>query len=288
MTLSTTYALDNDQQGASTSLAWLAQVLDPHTMRILQPLVRPGSRVLELGAGTGTIARKLADIVIHEPVTAATDDDVLAPLPTGPRGLVVATDLKPIHVQPTHPGVRVEKHDLRIHPVTAIKGGPWDLIHLRCVMAHLGNRNELIAELAAALAPGGHLVIEEWGGVGAGMVLRAPTDQTEVLYSAYQQALRNYFTDYGNDGTWILRAYRLMVEAGLEAEVQTGAKSWVGGKAGCRLPIAMSEQIEDQLIAQGMTLDDLQKLRTHLVDPAVTVMGNQTWSFIGRRPIAEG
>ncbi|GAA0939635.1 class I SAM-dependent methyltransferase [Virgisporangium aurantiacum] len=288
MTLSTTYALDNDQRGAGISLAWLAQILDPHTMRILEPRLEPGARVLELGAGTGSIARKVADIVIHEPAAAAGDHGDRSVLHAGPRGLVVATDLKPIHVQPTHPGVRVEKHDLRSQPVAGIGGGPWDLIHARCLLAHLGRRDQLVAELAAVLAPGGYLVIEDWGGVGAGVVLRAPTGETEVLYSAYQQALRSYLQVHGNDGTWILRAYRLMVEAGLEAEVLTGATSWVGGQAGCRLPIELSKQIEDQLIEHGIALDDLRTLRTHLVNPDVTVMGNLTWSFVGRRPIAAG
>jgi hypothetical protein len=139
------------------------------------------------------------------------------------------------------------------------------------------------------LAPGGYLVIEEWGSDGAGRVLYSPIADTDELYSRYQQALMANFRASGNDGTWASRVHWLMVEAGLEAKTVARAESWRGGTAGCKLPISLSAQIEDDLVGHGITRDDLKNLRNHLNDKRVTLLANTTWSFIGRKPgLVEG
>ena len=90
----------------------LAGILDPQTIGILDPLVRPGDRCLELGAGRGTIARWMADR-------------------TGPDGGVVATDLDPVNIADdvhAHPAIQVLTHDARTDPFPP---GPFAVIHAR-------------------------------------------------------------------------------------------------------------------------------------------------------------
>jgi SAM-dependent methyltransferase len=264
-TSESTYALSNQQRGAGTSLSWLAQVLDLTTMTILKPLIPVGGRCIELGAGAGTIARWMADRA-------------------GSGGLVIATDLDPQHL-PTHPGVRPIRHDLRTDPLSDLGIEEPDVIHARCLLAHLHNRDTLVGELVDLLRPGGDLVIEDMGGSSLpGQVLYSPFDNTADLYEIYQHSLVKMFRANGNDTTWASRTHAVMTHAGLQ-EVRTvvSARSWHGGTAGCRLPATLSTQVEDQLIQHGATAAHLAELRLHLADPRVVILGNPTWSTVGRK-----
>ncbi|MFH8800777.1 class I SAM-dependent methyltransferase [Streptomyces sp. NPDC017936] len=130
-----------------------ALVYDPVTMRRLRALgVGPGWRCLEVGAGTGTVARRLLEAGVEEVVALDRDTGALAAL-AGPRLRVVAADL-------TAAGLTAA--DLT-------KGGPatedgtrpagFDLVHARFVLMHLPERRRLISRLAGWLNPGGWLVL---------------------------------------------------------------------------------------------------------------------------------
>lgn len=266
-----TYALDNAQTGADQSLSALAQVLDLTTKTILEPLIPIGGRCLELGAGTGTVAAWMADR-------------------TGSAGQVVAVDLDVRHLQylTAHPGVRLVEHDLRTTlPLSDLGIEEPDLIHARCLLPHLHNRDELLVELVDLLRPGGWLVIEDMGGTSLpGQVLHSPHDGTADLYAMYQTALVKMFRAAGNDTTWAARTHAAMVAAGLhKVRTTTVARSWNGGTAGCLLPSALSVQVEDKLVQHGVTASQLAELRRHLDDPRVAILGNLTWSTIGHKPV---
>jgi len=64
------------------------------------------------------------------------------------------------------------------------------------------------------------------------------------------------------------------------------ARSWTGGTAGCQLPIAVSGQVRERLVERGLDPGNLDLLRHHLRDPEVVVLGNLTWSVVGRRASA--
>ena len=258
------YALDNDSSSAVGMLDCLSAILDPSTIDLLTPLVPAGGRCLELGAGNGSIAAWLADTA-------------------GPSGHVVATDVKPDHIH-RHPRVRVLRHDLRCDPLPA---GPFDVVHARLLLAHLPQREDLVQRLAGVLAPGGALVIEEWGAAGPAQILSSPWPQTAELYHRYQQALIAVFACSGNDPTWSVRVHATLTTAGLTGVRTTvHAGSWPGGTPGCQLPLAVSTQLRARLAGQGLDPDDLDLLRTHLADPRVVLLGNLTWSVTGHR--AEG
>ena len=259
------YALDNAREGAAGMLDCLSVILDQSTMELLAALVPLRGRCLELGAGNGSVARWMGDAV-------------------GRDGRVVATDIKPELVRAdvaSHPRVEVIRHDLRTDPLPT---GPFDVVHARLLFAHLGGRDVLLPTLCEVLAPGGVLVIEEWGGAGPGQVLSSPWSETVELYQRYQQALMAMFAAAGNDSTWSVRVHRVMAAAGLvDVRTTVRARSWTGGTAGCRLPIEVSGQVRDKLIEHGLDAEDLDVLRAHLTDPRVVVLGNLTWSIVGHK-----
>ena len=264
-TTADTYALDNARAGAAGMLGCLSAILDQCTMELLAPLVPLRARCLELGAGNGSVARWLGDAV-------------------GRHGRVVATDINPEHMQPDvacHPRIEVLQYDVRTDPLPT---GPFDLVHARLLFAHLGGRDELLPTLYEVLAPGGVLVIEEWGGAGPGVVLASPWPETAELFQRYQRALIAVFAAAGNDPTWSARVHRVMAEAGLgDVRTTVRARSWSGGTAGCQLPIEVSGQVRELLIEQGLDPEDLDVLRAQLTDPRVVVLGNLTWSIVGHK-----
>ena len=114
---------------------------DPHTFRRLAtfgPLA--GTRCLEVGAGAGSVARWLAAQV-------------------GPAGQVVATDADPRFLADAEKaGVEVRRHDIMADPV---EPGHYDLAHCRALLFHLADPQRAVRNMAAAVRPGGWLLIED-------------------------------------------------------------------------------------------------------------------------------
>jgi SAM-dependent methyltransferase len=120
---------------------------DPLTTHRLAALgVTAGWTVWEAGAGAGSVAGWLADRV-------------------GPTGRVVATDRDPRFLGgAVRAGVHVLQHDLLADPVDAVRGAAgagFDLVHCRALLAHLPDPAVAVARMAAALRPGGRLLVEE-------------------------------------------------------------------------------------------------------------------------------
>jgi SAM-dependent methyltransferase len=259
----TPYALDNDRPTAPAVLDYLSAVLDEFTTgRLVRAGVAGGSRCLEVGAGNGSIAGWLADRA-------------------GPTGRVVATDIKPRHVRP-HPRLEVIEHNVIIDELPP---GPYDLIHARLLLAHLPQRQAVLGRMVERLAPGGAVVIEEWGAAGPASVLTAPDPTAIGLHGRYQRALLEVLRAKGNDGTWAMRVTDAMSEAGLvDVEAAVYARSWRGGTAGCLLAATVSRELREPLIHAGASGQDLDRLGQLLVDPRLLLLGNLTVSTIGYRP----
>lgn len=256
------YAFDNDKPTAADLLHALAVMLDEFsTARLRQVGVGPGSRCLEVGAGAGTIAAWLADQVT-------------------PGGTVVATDLKPQHVA-RHPALTVLQHDVVTDP---LPDGPFDVIHARAVLQHLPQREEVLAKLAAALAPGGVLVVEEVEAGWSRAVLAAPEPGAPDVFATYERALTSVLRASGNDQTWCRRVHGVMRAAGLEdVETQIWQRSFVGGTGVGLLAYSGSTELHDKLVAAGMSADDLATLRRLALDPRVVLLGIPLLSTVGRK-----
>lgn len=259
MTDSVPYALDNDEVTASAMLDNLAAVWDDFTReRLTQAGIRKGARCWEAAAGNGSIAHWLAD----------------------QGAQVIATDVNPKHIRP-HDGVTVLQHDDEQDPAP---GQGFDLIHARCAFAHWPTRDAVVAKFAAALAPGGALVIEDWG-KWLGWVLSSPVPDAAGIYDRYQTALLRVFESAGNDTGWAGRTADAMSAAGLvrvDTAVQSG--TWRGGSAHCRLPIVVSTELRQPLLAHGATEEDLDALPEVLQHEETLLLGNIGFSTIGYRP----
>ena len=155
-----TYLFTHEWAAEGERLGGLSAFYDPGTRRQLESVgVGPGWNCLEIGAGAGSIAGWLAERV-------------------GPTGRVVATDLDTGFLERLAlDNLEVRRHDIVTDDLPV---GVFDLVHARLVLEHLAGRDQALARMAAALAPGGWLVVEDldWisvapvAGRGAGVLRR--------------------------------------------------------------------------------------------------------------------
>jgi SAM-dependent methyltransferase len=139
--MQTAYAFPNAWQLARRRLELLEACYDDATFRRAEALgVKRGWQCLDAGAGRGSFARWLAARV-------------------GPSGAVVAADIDVRLLEDIDaPGVEVRRMDLATEePPRAA----FDFVHTRLLLIHLPSREEVLRRLAAALRPGGLLMVEE-------------------------------------------------------------------------------------------------------------------------------
>ena len=119
-------------------LQLLEEFLDPLTQpALLDAGVGPGSNVLEVGPGAGSMVRWLSDTV-------------------GPEGRVTAIDINPRFVQDIDlPNVTIREADLLNAPADL---GPFDVVYARYVMLHLPDAQAGARALFNLLKLGGRAV----------------------------------------------------------------------------------------------------------------------------------
>lgn len=259
-----TYVYSNDGEVAVNHHDYLSGMLNPRTVARLSSLrtdIR-GSRCLEVGAGAGSIAHWLAEQV-------------------GPQGQVLATDLAPISI-PSHPRLKVLRHDIVNEPVP---DGPWDLVHTRLLLMHLPSRLDVLRKLAAALAPGGVLVVEDWDISWLdNRAMHAPSAADAALFERYHDTLIKVFVESGVEPSWACQALGHMIDAGLvdvSAQIQT--ESWHGGSVGAKMIAGTITQLRDRLLAHGMTGADLDRVRELMADPEMVFRMSPHVSTVGYR-----
>ena len=174
------YLFTHSWEREGERLTALAGAFDPITRRhLLARGLTDGWRCLEVGAGTGTIARWLAEEV-------------------GPKGRVVATDISLELMR--REGVTAGNLELRRHDILAdpLPDEEFDLVHCRLVLEHLPGRLDALARMARVLAPGGWLVVEDmtFG------TERATTRRGAATITGVVQALRLLLRRHGHDGSF--------------------------------------------------------------------------------------
>lgn len=156
-----------------------AQVWEQATERVLDRIdARPGARCLDAGCGPGVTMRQLSRRV-------------------GPQGSVVGIDIDETLGTRSIAELRADGHrgcEFHTHDLTGdtpIPGGPYDIVYARLLLFHLPQRPAVLARLWAAVAPGGHLVVQDYDLASAGT---AP-DLPDV--AAVGDLIRNAFTAAG-------------------------------------------------------------------------------------------
>jgi SAM-dependent methyltransferase len=160
------YLFSHSWEGEGDRLTALTRAFDPVTRRhLLARGLTDGWRCLEIGAGTGSVARWLSEQV-------------------GPKGRVLATDLSLSLMEGQE--LQADNLELRRHDILAdpMPDEEFDLLHTRLVLEHPPGRLDALTRMAGALAPGGWLVVEsitfgtEHRGAGGGAALVGGVLQT--------------------------------------------------------------------------------------------------------------
>ncbi len=257
------YLFDTASDLGQEQMELLSVMLDATTTESLGEVgVGPGWNCLDVGAGGGSVARWLAERV-------------------APDGSVVATDIATDNL-PESPGVRVMRHDINNGVPPA---GPFDLIHARLVLLHLPNREEIFARLVDSLAPGGWIVLAEYG-TRLSYALAAPTSADMELFDRVQQiGHREVGPAAGQSLLWAHEMYGHMRAAGL---INMGSREFsrttVGGDAGSRYHRNLIAQVHQPMVRVGATEAELERYRELLLAPEFHAWFYQFITTWGQKP----
>lgn len=256
------YLLDNRAAEGQQRFAALSALYDPVTFGHMTRLgVTSGWRCWEVGAGGPSVPRWLAERV-------------------RPDGQVLATDIDIRWISDPGAGVRVQQHDAATDEPPP---GGFDLVHARLVLVHIPAREEALRRLAAALGPGGWLLVEDFD------VALQPLAHLDARLPEHHLAnrLREGFlallAQRGVDLAYGRKLPRLLAEQGL-VEVAADAYAAVAHPAMGALDAANLAQVGDALIAQGRT--SREELQQHLdaIKRGLGLASPPLVSAWGRRP----
>lgn len=286
----TNYLLDHAWTGERERLDGLGVVFDPGTIQHLEHVgVGPGWRCLEVGGGSGTVARWLCER-------------------TGPTGRVVATDLDTgILTSLGIPGLEVRRHDIVCDD---LEEGAFDLVHSRLVLEHLSQRDVALARMARALAPGGWLVVESFQLTPMSVASARPAARRWASFAlpAVFRAVLLAMRPAGLDGRLGHRLPAELSRLGLADVAAEGRAVFVQGGSpaasvatlsltrfadiltdppaaltapGARTPSALLHRLPP---LRGLLARQLESLRFHFDDPDIWAMGPVLVAARGRRP----
>jgi SAM-dependent methyltransferase len=223
------YLLPNATDAAAERFAAFAELFDPSTFAHMEALgVATGWRCWEVGAGGTSVVEWLAARVGSAGHVLATDIDVTWAAAAGQFS----------------PQIEVRRHDAALDPPPE---GQFDLVHARLVLVHVPERATALANLVAALRPGGWLFIEDADPALqplSALEVRGPEDE---LANQVRSGFRALLAGRGADLAFGRTLPRLLREAGL-AGVKADAAFPVSHPACARLEAATISIIGDQLI----------------------------------------
>jgi ubiquinone/menaquinone biosynthesis C-methylase UbiE len=174
-----------------------ARVWEAATGRLLDQVgLAPGASCLDAGCGPGETMRVMAQRVGPQGRVLGIDVDVL----------LGATALAMLHGAGHH---NCSFHARDLAADGAIPGAPFDVVYARLLLFHLPQRVAVLKRLWDAVAPGGHLVVQDYDIHGAGVL--PPLDSvSEIL-----QVLAGAFAAAGCDVHAGARLPQLFVQAGI-------------------------------------------------------------------------
>jgi SAM-dependent methyltransferase len=226
-----TYVLDNAAEQAGQRFASLEACYDPVTIRQLQAVgVADGWSCLEVGAGSGSIARRLAELA-------------------GPDGHVVATDIDPRWIDAGYSNIGVRRHDI---VADELERNTFDLAHARLVLSHLPDRDRALGRMIESLKLGGWLLIEDFDAHWlAPLAMGEPAEiaLADKVVRAFRLVLERsgVVLGYGRRCSSLLRD-RGLIGVHVDAHMEIAA----GGSPGARLMRSNVEQLSERLAGLGL------------------------------------
>ena len=179
-----------EQAGEDDRIDLGALTYDDATLTRLMKLgAGPGWHCLDVGAGTGTVARLL---LRQADVTAV---------------VAVDRDVRFLTAHPL-PGLTALEADITAPDFVP---GQFQLVHARFVLMHLRSRQEMLNKLGSLVAPGGVLVLSDAVDL---TTATAPTTPYTQVMRAMWQGLKDTI---GTDISWVPGYPELLRAAGLES-----------------------------------------------------------------------
>jgi SAM-dependent methyltransferase len=258
------YVFDNSAIQATARFSALAAAFDPGTIRHLAEVgVTKGWKCLEVGGGGGSIASWLCERV-------------------GLEGQVLATDLDPRFLDKlAHSNLQVRRHDIVTDPLPE---AAFDLVHARLVLAHLRGRERALSRMAAALKPGGWLVVEEFDSLSIQPdPAIAPTERPLKAFSAMRAVMANH----GVDGLCGRRLAARVRSLGLLDMVAEGRTFMLEGRsAAIDFFRASAQQLRGEMIESGLISDaEFARDMDLLDDRELLIPSPIMWAVRARRPL---
>jgi SAM-dependent methyltransferase len=252
------YAYDQEWQEERERLRGIERLWDPGTQALLTRLgVGEGWRCLEVGAGGGSVSEWLADRV-------------------GDGGHVVACDVYTKFIDAIErPNVEVLQHDIVGGDLPV---GDFDLVYSRLVVEHLGT--PALERMAAALKPGGLLVLEDYDFASAGVFPEEP------LWEKVTDAVLGFMSGMGFDPRFGRRLVTELTAAGLEDVAAEGRmRVFRGGEDETAFFRLSLETLRPALVEAGrLTEDEVAEALAMLDVPENTYQTPVLVSGWGRKP----
>jgi SAM-dependent methyltransferase len=258
--------MDWDHHDVRQRLELKQRIQDPATISCLERIgVGPGWRCLEVGAGAGSIAAWLSRRV-------------------GPGGMVVAIDLDARFVR------ELALENLVVREQDAVTSDlgkdDFDLVHARDVLTHIPERDAVLEKMAAAVRPGGWILIEEQD-VSTDAADPAAPEAARQLYSDVMGAIYELLRDRGLDPTYGARVLGRLRGLGFESLAAEGRCQTYSGGSECGSPhVPAFDRLREPLIADNrVTAAGFVAFLSLIGDPSFSWREGLTVSTWGRRPI---
>jgi SAM-dependent methyltransferase len=259
------YPLSNEWKGARERLSLLEAMWDPWTIGNLGKVgVKESWHCLEIAAGGGSIAEWLCRQV-------------------GDSGHVVATDLEPRFLEAINlPNLEVWRHDILREP---LPDGAFDLVHARAVLGFLPKPADTIGKMAAALKPGGWLLLEAGDNVSA---IPDPS-MTPTAIALSKKGRDAMIRHVGYDKEYGRHLYHDVSINGIgDIQAEGFVAMQIGGTVSARFWRITLEQVQDQILEAGLlTSAELEDYRSLLESPEFRWFNPMMISVRGRRIVAQ-
>ncbi len=256
------YLLDPAWHAERERLDSITRLYDPASLALCRTLgAANGWRCLDVGAGTGSLARELSALV-------------------APAGSVVALDVDTRFLDPlASEQLQVVRSDVSAQPLPA---AGFDLVHARLLLEHLAQRDAVLTSMVQATRPGGWVLVEDFDWSTAPVI-----DPPSAIHAEVVAAILELFAAHGYLATYGRTLPRRLQAAGL-ADVGARAESLqVRADTERGLPQweLLAGQLTPGLLAAGLlTRDDLQRFHELWHDGETVCFAPLMVSCWGRRP----
>lgn len=227
-----------------TRLAAIGRSSDDYSVATIAGLrPRPGGSILDVGCGTGDLARRLAREIVPSGTVTGLDRDVSAI------------------------GIDTAEFDVVAADLTAWRppaGIEFDVVHARYVLAHLADPVDALARSCSWVRPSGHIVITDPVALPLDPSTPAPTRRVFDAYHRWAEA-------GGMSLTFATAVAGLLATAGAtEIAVETRVSRY-GGGPGVDRWAALIRPVASRLRTHGVSERDLDEFFATADDPAVHV-----------------